>query len=126
MKGFKLFTGRSKSGTVNYLSLTPITLISFEKGPEGHITLLIPRFTSMFWNKHLMKAAKKKFIHLNLDEYGSATWDLIDGKRTVGEICDLLVASYGESIQPVEDRVTKFITGLFQNKFLTFKELPTK
>ncbi|MHC1706149.1 MAG: PqqD family protein [Bacteroidales bacterium] len=122
MAGFKLFSRNKKTKTVNYLTLIPSPLIGHEINPDGLATILIPRFKSKFWGKYLMTKTTKKYIRLNLDEYGSSTWLFMDGKRTVGEICDLLVIQYGEKIQPVDQRVTKFLTDLFLNEFIALTE----
>ena len=123
MKPFKLFSGKPPAKTVNYLTLTPTPLIESEISSDGYVSLLVPRFTSKFWSKYFMTKTKKRFIHLKLDEYGSATWSNIDGLKTVEEICTILETTFGDRIQPVEESVTVFITGLFRNKFLTFKEI---
>ncbi len=120
---FGFFRRTKKSKTINYLTLTPLPLIASEINSDGTISLLVPRFKSKFWSKHLMTKTSKKHIRLNLDELGSSTWSLIDGTSTVGEICDRLEQMFGERIHPVEDRVTKYISGLYLNHFLTFKEV---
>ena len=70
-----------------------------------------------------MSRTNKKHIKLKLDELGSATWLEIDGGKNVQNICDLLKEKIGEKINPAEERVTKFLSQLYLNKFITFKEL---
>jgi hypothetical protein len=123
MKAFKRSSRNTGKETVNYMTLTPMPLTGFETHPDGSVDLLIPRFTSRFWNKYLMTQTSKKHIHLKLDELGSSTWSFIDSNRTVGEICTLLIEKHGSRIHPVEERVTQFLTQLYHNKYITFKEL---
>jgi hypothetical protein len=70
-----------------------------------------------------MSRTKNKFVKLNLDELGSATWLQIDGKKNVQAIADVLKEKFGESLIQPEERITKFMSQLYLNKMITFKEL---
>jgi hypothetical protein len=76
--------------------------------------------------KYVLSKWKKPMMKANLDEIGSATWLLIDGKNKVGMISDKLSEQFGEKIHPVHDRVTQFLTHLFRNGFISFVELERK
>ncbi len=119
------FSRTSGKEPVNFLTLTPVALVAHEIAPEGHVRLLIPRFTSTLGKKLMGKRFKDKPIRMNFDELGSAVWLLIDGKRKVGAICDELQALHEGNLQEVELRVTRFLNQLFLNKYVTFKELNT-
>ena len=112
-----------KEDNINYLELTPACIHGHEIKENGKVSILIPRFTSKFFGKYFLPLLKNKFIPLKLDEFGSETWLLIDGKRNVQEICDFLAGKFGEKIQPAEERVTSFLTHLYTNKFIRFNEL---
>ena len=58
-----------------------------------------------------------------MDKFGSMTWLLIDGNKNVYEICEGLREEFGEEIEPVYDRVSLFISKLYKNKFIIFKEI---
>jgi hypothetical protein len=62
-------------------------------------------------------------IKLNLDELGSASWLFMDGKRTVAKISELLLEKFGNKIDPVYERLTKFLTGLYEQRLITFQEI---
>ena len=68
---------------------------------------------------------KKSYIYLHLDLPGSETWLQIDGVKTVHEICNELTTKLGDKIHPAEDRVTKFLSQLLKNKYISFPELET-
>lgn len=112
-----------KKPTANYLELTPERKREYITEPNGFITILVPRFESNFWNKWLPDRLTKREIKINLDEIGSAVWLQINGQKNVEDICNVLDQQFGEKIKPVEDRVVKFMSQLFANKMITFKEI---
>ncbi len=114
---------QSKKEEINYLELTPECIHGFEMRENEKVAILIPRFTSKFFGKYFLPLLKNKFIPLKLDELGSETWLLIDGKKNVQNICDALSEKLGEKIHPAEERVTLFLTELYKNKFIKFNEL---
>jgi Coenzyme PQQ synthesis protein D (PqqD) len=114
---------QSKKEEINYLDLTPEYIHGYEIKENGKVSILIPRFTSKFFGKYFMPLLKNKFIPLKLDEFGSETWLLIDGKKNVLAICDVLTEKFGEKIHPTEERVTSFLSHLYTNKFIRFIEL---
>lgn len=82
--------------------------------------LHVPRFRAR-WLQWLMKRLKKPYIRLGFDQFGSATWKLIDGQRTVIEISAALEKEFGEKIQPAKERVGMFIGTLHKNRFITLE-----
>ncbi|MGB9702561.1 MAG: PqqD family protein [Candidatus Kapaibacteriota bacterium] len=118
-----MFTKRKIPKKTNFLELTPISKIQFEKLDEDKVLLLIPRFKSKFAQKYLIPKFQNKYIKANLDEFGSSTYLLIDGNRNVYEISNLLREKYGEKVEPVYERVTKFFGYLYQYGLITFKEI---
>lgn len=107
----------------NLLEMTPFTKHKHEVDDEGFVRVLIPRFKSKFANKYLLPKKKSTFIKANLDEFGSSTWLLMDGTKTVKDIGESLEEEYGEEIQPVNDRLTEFVNQLYANGFISFNEL---
>lgn len=111
---------------INLLDLTPLPNYECEKHDDGLTEILVPRFTDPFFGKWLQPKLKYKYIHAKLDAFGTSAWELINGKNTVQEISEKLVEEHGEAIQPVYERLTKFLTQLYQNGFISFKELKGK
>jgi hypothetical protein len=119
----KLFQRSTKLRNANYLELRPIRKIREEIDSQNLVTVLIPKFTSQFAKKYLQPIIKSPFIKLKLDELGSASWLAIDGVKDVNQICKELVDIFGDKIQPVEERLTKFLTQLYDHRLITFEEL---
>ncbi|MDR0927780.1 MAG: PqqD family protein [Ignavibacteria bacterium] len=105
----------------NLLELTPIHLLTHEYRADGEIDVLVPRFKHSVFQKILPKH-RSPYIKANLDELGTATWELIDGKRNVTEIAEMMVEKYGERIEPVHQRVSAFMQQMYRNKFISFVE----
>jgi hypothetical protein len=89
---------------------------------DGLVNVLVPRFKSDFMNKLLPKK-KSPYIRANLDELGSATWLMIDGKTNVLELAEKLNDKFGEKIEPANNRLTLFLSELYKNGFISFNEL---
>ncbi len=110
----------SPSETLNYLDQIPLRILTHQIEANGLVTLLVPRFESRFWRKFMNLPEKKSYIYLHLDESGSETWLLIDGIKSVHHICTELTLKLAEKIHPTEERVTKFLTQLYKNKYISF------
>jgi len=114
---------KNKKKKLNYLEMTPFAIYSHEFNSKGNIDVLVPRFTDKVFGKLLQPRLKNKYIKANLDEFGSATWLLINGNNSVTRIGELLTEKFGEQIQPVYDRLILFLTQLYNAGFISFKEL---
>lgn len=118
-----------KKAAVNFLSLVPVHNVA-EFTDDGNIVVLhIPRFKWEMFRKWFVPKQKSPFYNIKLDETGSATWRLIDGKRTVDEICRSLVTILEEKNKPssqLEERVTVFLSGLIRNRLVKINEVSTR
>ena len=117
------FQRRSKLKGANYLELRPIRNMKEEVDSDNLVTVLIPKFTHSFAKKYFEPILKSPVIKLKLDELGSASWLAIDGKKNVYEIGNELIEKFGDKIQPVEQRLTKYLTQLYEHRLITFEEL---
>ena len=107
----------------NYLTLTPVRIHAHEVGQDGKVTLFVPKFKNPALRKGLIPRGKSEHFRIHLDELGSATWLLIDGESTVGEICSRLEERSGHTVDAAETRVTRFLTLLYDQRYITFREL---
>lgn len=114
---------RKKTSELNYLEMTPVRLYSHETKDDGLINVLVPRFTDKILGKLVQPKLKKPYIKANLDEFGTQTWILLDGKNKVTDISNKLDDIFGEKIHPVNERLLIFLTNLYKAGFITFIEL---
>lgn len=110
----------------NASDLIPMTIHSHEVNENGLVTVLVPKFKSRWLSRLFRLNGKSKYFFIDLDELGSATWLAIDGTKTIREISIDLSNRFGEKINPAQERIVKFFTGLYHNKHITFKQLEDK
>ena len=108
------------------MDLIPIRRMKYEARENGCVDILLPRFKSTLLANVMESFNRKKIIHIKLDEFGTATWLLIDGSRSVTAICEKLEEEFTKELQPAEEteeRVNKYLTILYQQRFITFKQI---
>ncbi len=110
----------------NALELTPVRIYSHETDSNFRVTVLIPKFKKKFIVKYFVPMMKSPDIKLKLDEYGSFVWLKMDGKSTVGTISKQMMKKFGDGFQQVDDRISKYITQLYEQRLITFTELLKK
>jgi hypothetical protein len=85
--------------------------------------VLVPKFKNKLLVGFLAPRLKSPHIKAKLDDFGSLTWMEMDGTKKVNEISQSLTNKFGDKVQPVNERLTKFLTQLYQYNFITFKEI---
>ncbi len=123
---FGLNKKKSELKELNLLELTPYRFYGEETDNEGNVIVLIPKFKNKFLVKHLLPRMKSKNFKLKLDKFGSEVWLLLNGENKVKFIAEELVKKFGDEIQPIYDRLPKFMTMLYTNKLISFKEVERK
>ncbi|MEI7500627.1 MAG: PqqD family peptide modification chaperone [Bacteroidota bacterium] len=86
----------------------------------------MPRFKNRINAALFQPNSKDKFIFIKLDQFGGNTWLLIDGHSTVAQISVKLKEQFPDKLKPVEEteiRVTKFLSLLYQQRYITFREI---
>lgn len=117
MKSF--FQRRKILKSVPFEELTPIKLFPIEEEIDGIKYILIPRFKSNFFRK--LFAFRGEMIRVKLDNYGSQIWNLINGNTKIKNIIDKF-SENNSDIKDARDRTVIFISQLYSNGFITFKE----
>jgi hypothetical protein len=119
---FQIFK-KKKKNEMNLMELTPITLYEHELNGDGLINVLVPRFQDRILGKYLQPKMRNKYIKANLDKFGTAAWEMMDGTTKVSELSDGLLEKFGKEIEPVDKRLILFLSNLYHNGFINFKEL---
>ena len=77
-----------------------------------------------FYNRLAQKMFKKPSkSDIALDKLGSFVWKQIDGERDLYEISELMKQEFGKDIEPVYERLFKFVEIMRDNKFVILKEV---
>lgn len=117
------FPRKKKSDDLNILELTPFRIYTHENTDNGMVSVLIPRFHNKILAKIFNPLLRDPFVRVKFDEFGSSAWLEIDGKKNVYSISQNLIQKHGEKIQPVTERVSKFLNQLYIYKFINFNEM---
>lgn len=107
----------------NFLDLRPIRNHKEEISENEIVTIIIPKFKNKLVVKYLVPRMKSPVIKLTLDEIGSSAWLFMDGKNKVSEIANLMEQKLGEKVKPIEHRLMKFLTQLYEQGLITFEEI---
>ena len=110
--------GPKGKGRDNMLDLVPKRTMKWKRGDK--VSIVVPKVRTLI-GKHFCDAfGIKPTYRVKLDEYGSAVWNLCDGKRTVREIGDCLKERFGKKIEPVYERLAFFIGVLKREELIKF------
>lgn len=121
-----MFFRKKIDTTINYLELTPVRNYDHVVEDTGLISVLVPKFDIKWLDKIMSRIIKSRFFKAKLDEFGTATWLEMDGTKSVQTVSEHLQKKFGDKINPVNERLTKFLSELYKYNFITFKELNTK
>ena len=104
----------------NYLEKVPSKVEKFRWTEENNL-VTIEIDNKGFFNRLLQKIAKKPPVtYIHLDENGSFVWKMIDGQRDIIKIGELVLEHFGESANPVYERLVKFFAMLENAGFIEF------
>ncbi len=109
--------------STNTLDLTPIRNYSEVSNDDDLVTVIIPKFKNKVVVKLISPKLKSDHFKVKLDKFGSAVWLNINGKHKVDQIIKLVKKKFGDEIQEETERITKYISQLYSQGFITFKEL---
>lgn len=120
------FRRRKILKSVNFLDLHPVRSIDHRIRDDTNVTILLPRFRNRVPAALFQPPSKDRFININLDRFGSQAWLLIDGQTDVSGICALMKQRFPEELEntgETEERVTTFLSLLYQQRYITFTEI---
>lgn len=107
----------------NTLDLTPFKLFSEEVDKELLVTIIVPKFKNELAKKFIVPKLKSADFRINLEKFGSAVWINIDGNNNVQEIINVVTEKFGNNLDQAEERITKFIFQLYEQKLISFNEI---
>jgi hypothetical protein len=115
------FKRRKLLRSISATDLIPIIVRAFTI-EEEKVIVHIPKFESPIIHL-LAPSTQKMFFNVKLDEMGTKCWESIDGRKTVSEIIKEMTGKDGANSPDLETRVNKFVSTLYENRFITFKQL---
>ncbi len=84
---------------------------------DGMAVLAYPRFKRAWMRRFFLPKGMSPYIHVRLEEHGTAVWNLIDGRRNVAEIITLLAPHFSGD-EHYASRVTAYLMQLQKDGFI--------
>ena len=106
----------------NYLENVPVHSQSITWELDGDDAVVLQVENKGMFNRiaqKLFKKPKVSFIHL--DDLGSFVWKLIDGQKSIIDIGKEVEQHFGESANPLYERLATYFQMLESYNFVTFK-----
>lgn len=113
---FNEFIKNRKLSKTNALDLIPVQLADCKVDESGRVILQVLRFRHRFVGKLFNKS---EYFSVRLDEMGSKTWLLINGKDNIEHISQQL-STDEKNKDDLMSRVILFITELYRKDLVTF------
>ncbi len=107
----------------NYLNYIPVhnDAFSYEMDEDGKVTILVEN-KGPFNRMAQVLFKKPKVTKIHLDEMGNFIWPLMDGKRTVYEIAQLVKNEFGEKAEPLYNRLVQYMRNLESYQFVVMRK----
>lgn len=111
-----------RNNQINLLDTIPVPAAQIVAELVGeYMVLAYPRFKKQWMRRWLLPKGLSPYLHVTLEEHGTAVWKLIDGKRTVREIVSLL-AGHFDGDEGYASRVTAYLMQLQKDGFIRLLE----
>ena len=105
---------------LNLLDLKPNRSYEWERNGDEQVVVLVPKFRNRLLVAWLLPRLRSPHFKVKLDAFGSHVWLNCDGTQTVHEIGQRLKQRFGDSVDPVYDRLALFIKRLERERFIRF------
>lgn len=106
---------------INLLHAVPVRGKHLTTEWEGEcVVLAYPRFKRAWVRRLFLPKSLSPFIHIRLEEHGTAVWNLIDGRRTVQEIIEQLAGHFAEG-EEYASRVTAYLMQMQKDGLVHFQ-----
>lgn len=107
----------------NALDLIPIAKHGYIQGENDLIVLQIPKFKNEKFARWFIPKHKSIYYSIKMDDLGTKVYCLIDGKRSIARICNLINDNEESPIENLEERAVSFLVRLYKYRFITFDQL---
>lgn len=109
----------AKKPEKNLLDLVPNRRVDWEINSDERIDLVVPKFKNAILSRWMKRLGKSTVVKIHLDDFGSYVWRCCDSSHTIHEIGNKLRDHFGESVEPVFERLAGFIRLLIHHRYIT-------
>jgi hypothetical protein len=107
----------------NLLRMRPLRVKEWYLGEESkHVHIAYPKLRSRVGKRFGTLFGIVPTYAVKLDQYGSAVWELCDGGKTVEQIGKAIEERFGEKVEPLYPRLSKFLELLERSKLIRYEE----
>lgn len=118
---------KKKEPQINYLDLIPERNAGLRWHTDRKERVVLEVENTGIMNTIAQKIMNKpRFTKVHLDTNGSFVWSLIDGKKTVEDIAQLVKEEFGEAAEPLYPRIIKYFQIVESYHFIKFVNMPGK
>ncbi len=105
----------------NFLDYVPVRRPDLEwTETDGLVTLSVVH-KGLFDRMAQRFLKKPKVSRIDLEKVGSAVWLNMDGRRTVGQLADMLSTAFGEAVDPVYERTAQYVRMLHHGGYIRYR-----
>lgn len=105
----------------NYLDYIPVPHKDLQyEVSEGKVTIF--KENTGFFNFIAQKLFRRpRVTQIHLDDMGNFIWPLMDGEKSILDICVLIKEEYGEKAEPLYNRSVQYFKTLVSYGFIVLK-----
>ncbi len=104
----------------NLLELKPRRNVEWETAAGGRAVLFVPRFRNRWLRTWLAPVLARPSFRVKLDELGTSFWLHCDGTTPIGEIARRMAMELDTDVEPLEDRIGRFVSRLEREGLVVF------
>ncbi|MFC2154886.1 hypothetical protein ACFLRB_00135 [Acidobacteriota bacterium] len=102
----------------NFLDVVPVRKVEWDHDEQGKVYLKKEKTRNKLMKKIIDLSHKSQFINIHLDQLGTSAWLLVDGKRNVRRISEMMKTEFNEDLRKLEERLGFFFALLKKNNFI--------
>lgn len=111
--------GKKAAVEKNLWEVKPKRNAEWETVDSEKVVVLVPKFKNPFLVRWVLPHLSKPYFRINLDAMGSFIWQRCDGNTSVSDIAEGLQQKFGNSKQPLEQRISSFLQHLERGDLIT-------
>ena len=102
------------------MKIHPRRLLKWREDSEGKVVILRPKLGDGALGCWISLRLRNPYYYIYLDDVGTLVWKRCDGKTGLSCIVTHVRQQFGERVEPVEQRLLKFIKQLREAKLIEF------
>jgi hypothetical protein len=115
---------RAEAPVLNWLDLVPEVIRKWQQTGDGMVVLFKPKFNHPLLRRYVLPRLIRPDFKIKLDAIGSFIIENCDGQTSVRDLGEKLKQRFGESIEPLFDRLQFFMQQLENNGMIRYRGLP--